>query len=748
MTAAALPRWTLALCCSFVAVLCTWAALVLPWRSWTTFSILTTGFGAIHAVTAVLALVGHRARARAWRLQSMVALGYLAYLTWNLVVASSYIAALYGGLGKGVAVGLLLVWCIAAFVTVPLSAWGLAVTGGLAARRRAAVVAGLGLLGLIGGAFEARAAAVARPQPAIATAELAGAIAAVPRRWGPAPREPRPLLTLAPATCAEAPDTVGVTVLVATQRVDGDELRVDHECLQGESLAGVLPRLEAALDGAVPGGALVDVVTATRSLRHLAPVVDGMLLRPGLDGVCDGARCFAPWQLLAQDAFTVHKPIPVVPEFRFGFDPVVVRERLGVEPLPQVDGLLRLETHSFKLDADGTVRALRRLREAGPPLDASSLHAGKRAAERYILSAQGSDGRFEYRLDPFVGKVSFNGFSLARQAGTTLVVCELAEDRERARAVASAALAMLVSTQRRHDRVAALAFPAEKQVRTVGLGDTALATIALLSCRDLVGDRFDEDIDRMTRFLLAMQRPDGGFHPRMIIAEGAPEPGPDPLYAVGQAVFALTLLERLVESGATVGEVEFADHATVRAAVDSAMRYIAEDYWSNFARDFFFMEENWHCLAARASLTHHRHDGYERFCLDYVRYKTRVIFGEDDGVVEDFLGGYGIGNVLTPHNTGSAGFGEASSAALAVAAARGETMPETKAALERVLAFLLHHQWREGNTFAVSGPHPIEGGVSEHMGSPHIRIDYVQHAMAAMGHGGRVLGLLAPAATP
>jgi hypothetical protein len=36
----------------------------------------------------------------------------------------------------------------------------------------------------------------------------------------------------------------------------------------------------------------------------------------------------------------------------------------------------------------------------------------------------------------------------------------------------------------------------------------------------------------------------------------------------------------------------------------------------------------------------------------------------------------------------------------------------------------------------------VAGGFSENMGSPHIRIDYVQHAMAAMGHGGRVLGLL------
>ncbi len=34
------------------------------------------------------------------------------------------------------------------------------------------------------------------------------------------------------------------------------------------------------------------------------------------------------------------------------------------------------------------------------------------------------------------------------------------------------------------------------------------------------------------------------------------------------------------------------------------------------------------------------------------------------------------------------------------------------------------------------------GGFSENSASPVIRIDYVPHAMAAIGHGGRELGLL------
>ena len=35
----------------------------------------------------------------------------------------------------------------------------------------------------------------------------------------------------------------------------------------------------------------------------------------------------------------------------------------------------------------------------------------------------------------------------------------------------------------------------------------------------------------------------------------------------------------------------------------------------------------------------------------------------------------------------------------------------------------------------------IAGGFSESLASPEIRIDYVQHCMAALGHGGRLLGL-------
>jgi hypothetical protein len=71
---------------------------------------------------------------------------------------------------------------------------------------------------------------------------------------------------------------------------------------------------------------------------------------------------------------------------------------------------------------------------------------------------------------------------------------------------------------------------------------------------------------------------------------------------------------------------------------------------------------------------------------------------------------------------------------------RGEDSTALERSLELVLRFLLHHQWNDVSCFACSAAHPVAGGFSEHMASPVIRIDYVQHAMAGMGHTGRMLG--------
>lgn len=748
--AARFPRWSLAACSGLVAVVLAWGATTLPWREWTTFGVITSVVAFAHGVTALLATAGHPARARAWRTQAIAALAYLGYLTWNLVTASAYVAVLYGGLGEGVAAGLAGAWAIAAFLTLPLSVWGIASTGGVRWGRPAragttatAVLAPIGLWH-----------AADRPLPEHALQDewdhdrIGQAVASQlpdPSTLAKPPADAPSLMTDLPARCA-APPGPGVATVIATFVADDPATgrpAASPYCAQGPGLIEALRDLKAHVSAhAYAGPIKIDVITGTQALEPLVPVADGLLLRPALDGVCEGQACLMPWQLVALDHFRSVKPIPVVPDLRFGFSPGRVRMALAMPERPRrvrndLEGLVRVETASFVTDTEGLLHRLRALREDDPPPSAAQLDAAWTRAEDYITQAIGADGRFLYIVNPYTGNESYGGFSLARQAGTSLVLCELARDEERARDVARRALGMLASTERVAGELGMLAYPASKAVERVDLGSTALSTIAFLSCRDLVGDEFDPVIDRLTSFLLAMQKDDGGFYPAFDLRTERPIPGPDPLYAVGQAVYGLSLLERLVTPG---GHPELAEPARVREAVELSMSYIAEGYWDNFLTDFFYMEENWHCLAARASLGHHRHEGYERFCLDYVRYKSRLLFEQDSGVTPEHLGGWGFSNVLPAHNTGTAGFGEALAAAMAIAHVRGESDPADDDRMRLVLRFLFRQQLDEVNCYACTTGRSMVGGMSENSGSPFVRIDYVQHAWAAMGHGGRRLG--------
>ena len=184
-------------------------------------------------------------------------------------------------------------------------------------------------------------------------------------------------------------------------------------CIQAPTLDEALAQLQTRLArDAYAAPVKIDIVTGVQPLQHVVPVVDAMTLRPGLDGVCELGRCLAPWQLLGQNLLIANTPIPVIPELRFGFDPIFVRkalappDRRGLIPLG-LEGLVRIETASFVTDREGALHRLRRLREDGPELTAEGVREALRSAENYILGAQGPDGRFEYKLDPFTGLTSY-----------------------------------------------------------------------------------------------------------------------------------------------------------------------------------------------------------------------------------------------------------------------------------------------------------------------------------------------------
>jgi hypothetical protein len=165
-------------------------------------------------------------------------------------------------------------------------------------------------------------------------------------------------------------------------------------------------------------------------------------------------------------------------------------------------------------------------------------------------------------------------------------------------------------------------------------------------------------------------------------------------------------------------------------------------------RDFFWLEENWHCLAARASLDHHRNDAYEQYCIDYMTWKSRLVLDEDSGVADEFVGSYSFGNILTPVNTPAAGYGEGLAAAMALKQARGEDIEADRARMREVIRFLLRQQWNQFNCFACTPDRTVIGGFSESMSVAEIRIDYTQHAWSALGHGGAWIHDELPAEIP
>lgn len=718
------PRGSLALLCASVGAALTWAALVLPWRGADSpFGAATLVLAAVHGTTALFAAAGSRHRVRAWQMQSALVLVYLGWLGFAVWSSAAQLAALYGGLGRGVALVLFGGGVVVAALLLPCVAWCVATTASQRSRRRAA---GAGLVAIAVLALGIRAEVAAARADPLVELDASTLHAALAEALPDATPLDGSLMTRAPAVCATVPGDRVATLLVAHRGDDGPVL----DCIQAATLAEAIELARQRLHD-TRGRIAIDVVTARRELVAENELVDLFAVRPGRDGVCDGTRCFAPWQLVAMQAFAAAAPLELLHELRFGFDPHTVRAEDGVE------GLVRIETASFATDAAGELQPLERLRRPGPPLDAASLRAALVAAEDYLAAAQLPDGRFAYLLDPYAGTRSMTSFSIARQAGTTLALCELAGDRVRAKAMAERALQVLVDATSHAGALAMLHDPGDPPPDVHDLGDSALGAIALLACRPLVGDRFDAHIAALGRFLLAMQRDDGSFHPQYDLARRDVVVGPEPLFAVGQAILALVLLEPLA---AELPE-RFVAPERVRAAVESAMQHVATDDWGGFGADFFYLEENWHCLAARAALPHHRHDGYERFCLDYVRWKTRLVLDETSGVAPDLVGGYGFGNVVLPWTAGAATFGEAAAAALVLADARAEPKAPIESRLRLALGFLVHHQWKAAECFACSAAHSVVGAWSEHPGAPMIRIDQVQHAMAALGHGGRVLGL-------
>ncbi|MEQ9322199.1 MAG: hypothetical protein RIF41_23740, partial [Polyangiaceae bacterium] len=721
-----LPRGWLAVASLTHAVVFAWAAIVLPFRSWTAFSVLTGALAGLHVATGSVAAAPRgwprrtRWLTRIWRAQAAASIAWLGYVGWGVLSSAWYLRGLYVGLGQGVAAALLAVFGLLVLVTLPIALWGLGATGGLRLGRL-----GVGALLLVTAAGGWRLAAIAddgagrslldEDQRVAARHAVDGAfeVGALPR----SPHRPGSLFTSAAAHCAAPPAEVPYTLLVThlVAPAEGKKRsRPRMRCVQASSADALATEVTTALgEGALRGPVKLELIHHVGELPPDDEPITTLGLRPGLDGICGATACLTPWQLVALSSFVEHAPLPGIGEARIGLSVARARQRLSYPTGP----LTRIATHSWLVSPTSGSVAFGRDQWPEAEVTAKSVKAASFAAQQYIVLAQHRDGRFNYIVDPFTGALQMGNFSVARQAGTTLALCELGVDNGATRRVVKRSLDMLAALEHRvagaDDEATAMALLAtnpEAPAQVERVGPSALALAAILRCRPFVGDVHDDLAARLGRAMLALQRPDGSFHHHLDLERGVPVERMAGLYVDGQLVLAMVLLEALALEGEAILPAE-----RLREPLDRAMHFFATDYWDIFLKDFLYIEENWHCLAAAAAIAHHRHDAYERFCLDYVAMKSRTQLDDASDVHPDFVGGYGLGNFVPPHNTGTAGLGEAMAAALKIATARGEPAPELRERLRAAMRFLLRVQWRPERCFACTKRRRIFGGFSEHM---------------------------------
>lgn len=636
--------------------------------------------------------------------------------------AASYIAELYGGLGRGIGAVIAAMLCVVALWTLPVAFWGLSWSrtgflGSWVPRIGLLALLGSAAMGMSKGQLSSRDVALGAPPAEKLEAALAGYVEKyAPGPVAPAMRDPGPW------ECPELERAKGA-VLAAFGQKNGQHFAT---CVEIDALDQLAPQL---VEKGLTGLYRLDWITHQDPWKYKADRwLAALSLRPGLDGVCMQGRCLGAWQLVALDAYRSLMPVNSIPDLRFGVSPEALWGWFGVK---EGSDATRITAKSYVLDSQGRVFALSRERKTAKSVALKDLRRAKSKAQGYLLQAQRPSGDFEYMRHVFLQQALPEQLNLPRQGGTLASLCEWGQKGTSLNKSVELALASLVRHERRLESGSVL-WPQPWGERA-DLGASALPLVALLKCRSLSQGRFDAAIGRLLFGVLQFQREDGSFSPSLsLVDQSIDQSQSQRLYSAGQAV--LALVSALTEQESKPG-ASWPESSKLKAAASRAMNYYGQDYWSHFLGDFFFIEENWHCLAAKASLKVLPNSEYQDFCLDYLRFKHRFTLHEESRVDSAFVGGYGFGNVIVPQVTPSAGQAEALAAGIGILKARSEDTGPAMAELRSILSFLWRQQLDEVNCRGCVAPMQVQGAFTESMVSPLIRIDYVQHVFSALGAG-------------
>jgi hypothetical protein len=341
-------------------------------------------------------------------------------------------------------------------------------------------------------------------------------------------------------------------------------------------------------------------------------------------------------------------------------------------------------------------------------------------AARYLAKNMRHDGHFRYLVDAPRDR-ELSGYDWPRHAGSTYFLaqaanhfhepelataCLRAGSLMRDHAISSCGDAACIGTEPRVD-----------------LGSSALGLLAFVEIvRGGLDPTYADGARRLARFVRGQQRADGEFMHEYDRTSARPI-DVQYVYYSGEATLALTKSYALTHDPADL------------AAATRGLAHIVGPAWRFFGDRYYFGEEHWTCQAMADLWNYAKDFSALDFCVRWQAFNRRLQYREGE-TPYDAAGGIGLGPFATPRLTPVASRCEAGVATLDIL--RREHVPYSRDAQEldaqqrRALALLVRHQFRPGPVAILVNPEHVYGAVPGSEVDLALRIDYAQHAGSAM----------------
>jgi hypothetical protein len=481
----------------------------------------------------------------------------------------------------------------------------------------------------------------------------------------------------------------------------------------------------------------LDLASASGPIFTKVPLAFAKSVVPGLDGLgltVDGRTAYLlPDDLFRRQWLAGHQPFFFMHEFRTGLalkqvvNLLAEELELSREQWREADReFFRFRTQSFvEAPAGPTRRALPVLRSRVPVrrINRATVRQAVTRAADYVLRQIQRDGKFHYKYYPIDGRHSAPGdYSLPRHAGTTwfLSLAYRALKHERFKVGAERAIRYLGS----HAVPGACRTTPYACVGSdhyADLGSAALAVVAIAEYQRATADRQYEPLARrLGRFIVWMQKESGDFCHQYVPSKREKRCDDVLLYYSGEASLALAKLYSMTKDRTYLGPLE------------RAMDFLTGAKYDFFLGKFFVSEDHWTCIAAEAVPPSLYKDSYAKLCYAFAGLNRRAQVHPGSGLMDDLHGAFSITPFFMPHNTPAGSRTEANVATYLLSVKRKEPQPEILDTVLRAVRYLVDQQIRPESAYLYRRPGDAVGGMLQTPIRASIRIDYVQHAAAAM----------------